>query len=40
MVVTDGVHLVSKDLAELHEFAARCGIKRCHFQSGRKHRYP
>lgn len=36
-VYTDGVHLVSDDLDELHAFAARLGLKREWFQD---HRHP
>jgi hypothetical protein len=40
MIITDGVHVVSRDLEELHRFAAEVGMKRCHFQGNRKHRHP
>lgn len=32
-VVTDGMHLVCEDLAELHAFARRIGLKRRWFQN-------
>lgn len=38
MIYFDGIHLVTDntDLAELHEFAQRLGIKRCWFEGVRK----
>jgi hypothetical protein len=40
MILTDGIHLISDvSIAELHEFAAKVGIKRCWFHNRRgKHR--
>lgn len=35
-VYTDGTHLVSHDLKELHAFAAKVGLKREWFQYGAK----
>lgn len=35
-VFTDGVHLVSENLEELHEFATRIGLKRSYFEGVRK----
>lgn len=40
MIYTDGVHLVSTDLEELHVFAKKIGLKRCWFQGTRRHRFP
>jgi len=40
MIYTDGTHLVSKDISELHAFAKKIGLKRCWYQGTRKHRYP
>lgn len=37
MVVTDGTHLVSTDLDELHAFAASIGLKREWFQDHTRH---
>lgn len=34
LVVTDGVHLVCRDLVTLHNFASRMGLKRAWFQGG------
>lgn len=39
MVFTDGTHLVASTLQELHEFAARIGLKR-HFYHGVRKRHP
>lgn len=35
-VYTDGTHLVSADLTELHRFADKVGLKRKGFQFGKK----
>lgn len=37
-VYTDGIHLVADDEAELHEFAAKIGLKRQWFQD-HKHKH-
>ncbi len=38
MILTDGVHLMSDEsLIELHEFAARIGLKRSWFQPHPRH---
>lgn len=37
MICTDGVHLVADSLAELHEFAARVGLRREWYQSHPRH---
>jgi hypothetical protein len=37
MVLTDGTHLVASTIKELHEFAARIGLKRQWFQAHPRH---
>jgi hypothetical protein len=37
IIATDGVHIAGADLAELHEFARRAGIKRCWFHRHKVH---
>ena len=38
MILTDGIHLMSDEsVIELHEFAARIGLKRCWFQNHSNH---
>lgn len=36
MIYTDGTHLVADSIAELHSFAAQCGLPRCYFEGVRK----
>lgn len=39
MILTDGVHLISDSSeAELHEFAASIGLKRCWFRNKKRRR--
>ena len=38
MILTDGIHLVSdENLAELHRFARKIGLKRIWYQHHRRH---
>lgn len=37
MIYFDGVHLVADTVSELHNFAQQLGLKRCWFQTARKH---
>lgn len=39
IIYTDGVHLVCKNVDELHVFAKKIGLKRCWYQH-HHHRYP
>lgn len=36
MIYTDGIHLMSEDLIELHKFAESIGLKKCWFHGVRK----
>ena len=38
-ILTDGVHLVCRDLNTLHAFARRLGFRRAWFQDGRHPHY-
>ena len=40
MVYTDGVHLVCKNVDELHVFAKKIGLKRSWYQYQYHHRHP
>lgn len=37
MILTDGVHLMSDSLDELHSFAGKIGLKRKWFQNHERH---